>query len=387
MRLFLKLFNLAWLAAKSTRRYPTRSFLTLMGVATGMFLFTTIETVQSSLHDATVTSAEDTTLVVYRENRFCPATSRLPEHYKDEISQIGGVKSVTPIQIVVNNCGTSLDVIVFRGVPRDGYTSGSLGFRLVKGTFENWQIREDGALVGKNLAERRNLKVGDKFDAAGITVQVAGIVETEDSPQNNNVAFVHLPFLQQASRIGLGIVTQFNVKVAEASLLQSVAAAIDKRFSTDTEPTSTQPEKAFFASTAVELIELIRFSRWIGFACVIAVIALVANTILLTVSGKISEHAVLKTLGYTKLWIGWLVLAESIYLSFFGGIAGIFSAFCFLHFNSFSIGNEGLVLAFVPTQEVLLGGVIATIALGLLSGIYPAWRAGGNSISDSLRAR
>jgi ABC-type antimicrobial peptide transport system permease subunit len=82
-----------------------------------------------------------------------------------------------------------------------------------------------------------------------------------------------------------------------------------------------------------------------------------------------------------------LVLAESIYLSFFGGIAGIFSAFCFLHFNSFSIGNEGLVLAFVPTQEVLLGGVIATIALGLLSGIYPAWRAGGNSISDSLRAR
>ena len=185
----------------------------------------------------------------------------------------------------------------------------------------------------------------------------------------------------------MGIVTQFNVKVAEASLLQSVAAAIDKRFSTDTEPTSTQPEKAFFASTAVELIELIRFSRWIGFACVIAVIALVANTILLTVSGKISEHAVLKTLGYTKLWIGWLVLAESIYLSFFGGIAGIFSAFCFLHFNSFSIGNEGLVLAFVPTQEVLLGGVIATIALGLLSGIYPAWRAGGNSISDSLRAR
>ena len=386
MKVFLKLTNLAELAAKNVVRHRTRSLLTLLGVGTGMFLFTSIETMQQTLHNATVVSAEDSTLVVYRENRFCPATSRLPEHYQNEISRVAGVKSVTPVQIVVNNCGTSLDVVVFRGVPSDTLKNQSSGVRILDGTFENWEKRTDATLIGKNLANRRNLHVGDSFDAAGITVQIAGIIETlDDSAQNDNVAFVHLSFLQQASRIGLGLVTQFNVKVEEPSMLKRVANEIDERFSTDTDPTSTQPEKAFFANTAMELIELIRFSRWIGLACVIAIIGLVANTILLTVNGKIAEHAVLKTLGYSKLYIGWMVLCESIFLSFFGGTMGIICAFCYLHFQSISIGNEGLVLAFIPTQQVLIWGVFTAIGLGLLAGLYPAWKAGTHSISESLK--
>ena len=61
-------------------------------------------------------------MIVYRENRFCPSTSRLPEYYKEEI-QNEGVRMVVPIQIVVNNCGTSLDVVVFRGIPKNQMNS------------------------------------------------------------------------------------------------------------------------------------------------------------------------------------------------------------------------------------------------------------------------
>ena len=46
---------------------------------------------------------------------------------------------------------------------------------LLHGSFDEWTRRIDGALIGKNLARRRNLKVGDKFDAAGITVEVSAI--------------------------------------------------------------------------------------------------------------------------------------------------------------------------------------------------------------------
>ena len=65
------------------------------------------------------------------------------------------------------------------------------------------------------------------------------------------------------------------------------------------------------------MIELIKFSRWIGIAAVFAVIGLIANTILIAVRGKVSELAVLKTLGYTRLSIAWLIVAEGIMLSFF----------------------------------------------------------------------
>ena len=72
---------------------PIRN-LTVFGVATGMFLFGTIETMQDSLKNATEITANDTTLVVYRENRYCPSTSRLPEYYKDENQKIKELKAL-----------------------------------------------------------------------------------------------------------------------------------------------------------------------------------------------------------------------------------------------------------------------------------------------------
>ena len=386
MKFFATLFNLWVFASKNAIRNRLRSLLTLLGVIAGMFLYTTIETVQTSLHYATVTNAKDNTLIVYRENRFCPSTSRLPEHYQNEIAKIDGVKSVHPMQIVVNNCGTSLDVVVFRGIHYKYIHDQSHKVALLHGSFDEWTRRIDGALIGKNLARRRNLKVGDKFDAAGITVEVSAIIETEDESQNNNIAFVHLGFLQQVSKIGLGIVTQFNVKVANPSDIENIAQAIDDRFSTDTEPTSTQPEKAFFASTALELIEMIRFTRWIGLACVVAVIGLVANSVLISVRGKITEYAILKTLGYSNLSISWLILAESIFLSLMGGGLGVSLACGFLHFQGVSLGNEGLILAFIPTIEVIVIALTVALVLGIISGLYPAWEGSKKSIVMNLKS-
>ncbi len=382
----LTFLNLLVLATKHVARNRTRSFLTLVGVATGMFLFTTIETMQDSLNEATVTNANDTTLVVYRENRFCPSTSRLPEYYKQDIEAIDGVTAVIPMQIVVNNCGTSLDVVVFRGVLKQQNTAHYQIMKLVKVSQSQWLNRDDGALVGSNLAQRRNLNIGDTFDAAGVTVSVSAIIQSEESSQDDNVAFVHLPFLQQASRLGLGVVTQFTVKVEDSSLLEPVAREIDETFKSAADPTNTSAEKAFFANTAKELIELIQFSRWIGIASVFAVVGLIANTILITVRGKISELGVLKTLGYTRINIAWLIIAEGLLLSLTGGFCGVLTASIFLHLQSITIGNEGLALAFIPSVTVWLSGIGLSVLLGLLAGFYPAWYASRQSIAQNLRA-
>ena len=381
----MRALNIITIAFKYVVRNRTRSILTVLGVATGMFLFGTIETMQDSLKNATEITANDTTLVVYRENRYCPSTSRLPEYYKDEIKKIKGVESVIPVQIVVNNCGTSLDVVVFRGIPADRINAISKNIEVLNGSVNEWLNREDGALIGANLAQRRRLDVGDSFDAAGVTVLVSGIIRSAESSQDDNVAYVHLPFLQQASRVGLGTVTQFLVKVSDSSLLNSVSRQIDNRFKTESEPTDTTPEKAFFASTAKELIELIGFSRWIGIASVFAVIGLIANTILIAVRSKISEHAILKTIGYSELSISWLIISEAIILSVVGGIAGIAGASIFLHLQKITIGNEGLALAFIPSFSIWLKGFSLSLLLGIVAGVYPAWLAGRQSIASNLR--
>jgi putative ABC transport system permease protein len=104
---------------KQIKRSPIRSSLTLGGIAVAMFLFVMVESMRTGVKEATEMSAGETTLVVYRENRYCPFSSRLPQYYEDRIKQIDGVASVVPIKIHVSNCGASLDVVTFRGVPRD----------------------------------------------------------------------------------------------------------------------------------------------------------------------------------------------------------------------------------------------------------------------------
>src|SRR5687767_7549444 len=171
-----KFIPLVW---KQVTRHRTRTLLTVGGVATAMFLFTAVQAMQAGVREATETTAKDTTLVVYRQNRFCPATSRLPEYYGDRIAKVPHVVSAVPMKIVVNNCRTSLDVVTFRGVPEERFVEDYVGdLKLLEGSVQEWQRRTDAALLGETLANRRGLKVGDRFDAAGVTVYVAGIVHS-----------------------------------------------------------------------------------------------------------------------------------------------------------------------------------------------------------------
>ncbi len=144
---FPGLINLLVLAGKQLVRHRMRTLLTLAGAAIGMFLFATVETLQSSLRQSTQATADDTTLVVYRENRFCPATSRLPEHYLNEIQRLDGVAEVIPIQILVNNCGASLDVVAFRGVPPGDLLQFAPEIEVLEGSLDGWKSRSDAALL------------------------------------------------------------------------------------------------------------------------------------------------------------------------------------------------------------------------------------------------
>lgn len=378
----LNLLKLAWI---QLIRHRVRSLLTIFGVASGMFLFTAVETLQRSLGKATEASAADTTLVVYRENRFCPSASRLPEHYADEIRRIEGVREVIPVQIVVNNCGASLDVITFRGVPDTLLQKFAPEIQIIEGSMEEWKRRDDGALLGEVFAQRRGLKPGDRFDATGVTVTVSGILRSPFA-QDNNVAYVKLPFLQQASRAGLGVVTQFNVRVTESKKLEPVAAAIDEMFRSGQEPTDTRPEKAFFAETASELVELIGFTRWLGVGAVIAVGGLVANALLLVVRGRVKENAVLRTLGFPGRAIGWLVVSEGGMLGLAGGVVGVGMAAAFLRWQSFTMGNEGQTLAIQPDARVVVIGVMAALILGVFASLWPAFQAMTQPIVKNLRS-
>ena len=223
------------------------------------------------------------------------------------------------------------------------------------------------------------------FDAAGITAYVAGIIRSDD-PQDHNVAYTALPFVQLAGRDQLGIVTQFNVKVRDASMLDRVADDIDRVFATAQEPTATFSEKAFIGRVADDIIELVGFARWLGLGCLAAVLALVANSIVLSVQSRISEHAVLQTLGFSGSQIAGLILVEGLVLSLIGGGLGAAAAVVVARYSDIAMSVEGISIPIAASTGLLLSGLLVCGAIGMLAGLVPAWQASRREIAACFRA-
>lgn len=382
----MKVFQCIPYVLKQITRNRVRSLLTIVGIAISMFLFTSVQAMNHGVTIATSETANDTTLVVYREDRFCPSTSRLPQDYQARIERIEGVRSVTPMKIVVSNCRTSLDVITFRGVPKDDFINGpGAKFEVIDGSFDEWRSRTDAAILGETLAQRRGLKPGMRFDAAGITAYVAAVVRSPD-PQDQNVAYTALEFVQLAGRDQLGIVTQFNVKVEESSMLDRVAEDIDEMFRTAQEPTATFSEKAFIGRVADDIIELVGFARWLGIGCLAAVLALVANSIVLGVQSRVSEHAVLQTLGFSARLVALLIIVEGVLLSLIGGSLGALAALIVASAGSFALSVEGTSIPIVAGPALLMTGIVICGIIGTLAGLLPAWQASRKEIAACFRA-
>jgi putative ABC transport system permease protein len=128
------------LVVKQVARHRVRTLLTVSGIAISMFLFSSVQAMQRGVTQATRVTAAETTLVVYRKDRFCPATSVLPQDYQSRIERINGVVSALPVKIVVSNCRTSLDVVTFRGVPKDEFlVQRGDAIKMVSGSLEDWK--------------------------------------------------------------------------------------------------------------------------------------------------------------------------------------------------------------------------------------------------------
>ena len=373
---------------KQIKRSPIRSTLTLGGIAVAMFLFVMVESMRTGVKEATEMTAGETTLVVYRENRYCPFSSRLPQYYEDRIEQIDGVANVVPIQIHVSNCGASLDVVTFRGVPKKSIQHAlAKDGVIVDGSIADWKKRGDGAIVGSVLAKRRGIKVGDRFSAAGIDIFVAAIQET-DQAQDKNSAIVQLPFLQEAARKGgTGtIVTQFNVRVENPDELDIVSSAIDDTFAHDEHPTSTFPEKAFVGRAARDIVHLAEVAGILAWGALVAVFALVANAVVLAMRDRVKDHAVLQTLGYTGWLIGWMVLIEGATIALIGGIVGGIAAYATVQFGQFTMTMEGVNIEMATGPSAAIMGIALALGLGMFAALLPALRLARTDIASCFRA-
>ncbi len=369
---------------KTLWRHRTRTILTVSGSAVALFVFCFVASIQEGLDALTRQHQNQQTLIAFQANKFCPVTSHLPQDYETQIAKIQRVRDVVPIQVFTNNCRASLDVIVFYGLPAERLKA-IRAFRLVAGSWESFQRYQDAALVGRAVASRRSLATGDKFSLGQLTITVAGIYESPDPAEENHI-YTHLEFLQRGPNRNLvGTVTQFEILLEPHADANALCREIDATFRNRQVATDTRPKGAFQAKSLGDLVQLIRLSHYLGYACVGVVLALVATTILMAVQDRVGEHAVLQTIGCSGTRLFFMVLTESVLLSVLGGGLGVGSALLGLAWTNLAVGAEAVTIAFTPSARLACTGMAVAVTAGILAGLAPAWQVSRAEIVPALR--
>ncbi len=376
--------GLGALAAANLRRRLLRTLLTVGGVAAAIALYLLVESLSAGL-DAALTGGESArTLIVYRQNRYCPQTSFLPQAEAARIAELDGVESVLPVKVFLSNCRTSLDVVAFHGVPA-GELFAARTLELIAGDRATFEARPDTALVGEQFALRRGLEVGKPVKFNKIEVTVAGIFRSPE-PIEENLVVTHLETLQRSAVVQQqGTVTQFEVKVRDPARARAIAEQIDAMLATSPAPTDTRAKQAFLESAVGDLRELLKFGRLFGAGCVAVMLVLVANTVAMSVQERREELALLRTLGFRGARVARLLLGESAGLALLGGLLGVGGAVATVAATRLTIGVEGVMVTFALSPLLLLEGLAVAALAGVLAAALPAWRATRAPIPAALR--
>lgn len=124
---------------------------------------------------------------------------------------------------------------------------------------------------------------------------------------------------------------------------------------------------------------------------------------MMSILERTSEIGLMKAIGARDSDILMLFLLEAVLIGFLGGVVGVGCAFIMQNFINDAVLNsqlegasqigflpinaamiEGGELIIIPTELALLAIAIASI-VGILSGVFPAWRAAKMSPVDALK--
>jgi putative ABC transport system permease protein len=239
------------------------------------------------------------------------------------------------------------------------------------------------AVMGYEAAELEQRVVGDMIlvPEKNVQLKVVGILERTGT-QDDGTIFVPLKTLQRIS--GIDKITTIGIKVNKDADIVKLEAELFQL---------PDMQVVSFSQVKQTIMKLIATARvMVLFIAVIALLIAmvgVVNTVLMSVLERKHEIGILKTMGAMPSDIFRLVWTETLILCATGGLLGLGLAFAFARLSDVLVRR---ILPYAPGGELVavdlkLSSVtlVIVVAVGLLSGIYPAWKAGRVRPLDSIR--
>jgi len=399
-------------AKRKTHFVSFIAFISIAGVSLGVFALIVVLSVMNGfgneLRDRTLSMTSHATVTGF------DGTMSNWEQNAATARQNPNVVSAAPYirkEVMMSN-GRRVSGSLVRGIePESEKTVSTVAGKMVSGELTDLRPGDYGIVLGRELANSLGVYEGDRITVitpqASVTAigimprlrrfKVVGVFEVGMHEFDSAMAYIHITDAAKLFQIDEGKVNGIRLKLADLFEAKQVTRELDKVFGEEYWIRDwTRQHSNFFKALKTE-----KTVMFIILLMVIAVAALnIVSTLMMTVTDKEADIAILRALGMTPGSIMIIFMIQGSVIGIFGTLIGI-AAGVPVALNVFEIVSwmEQLfntdflpsdvyyisdITADVQPREVLTYAVSA-FAISILATIYPAWRASRTTPAEALR--
>ena len=384
----MRFLYLIW---SNLKRRKLRTLLTLLSIVVAFVLFGLLSSIKQALTGGVSIAGQNRLVVRHKVSII----QLLPASYKERMERIPGVSLATHQTWFGGNFKQEPKVFFMQNpvVPEE-FLDIHPEMVLPPEQKEAWLKTRTGAIVGRKTAERFHWKIGDKVpifspiwrQADGNQTwdfDIVGIYDTKEKAADNMSLFFRYDYFDEARNGAKGQVGWYTIRVKDPAQATEIAKQVDREFENSDAETKTEPEGAFAQSWANQIGNIALMTAAILGAVFFTILLVTGNTMSQGVRERTGELGVLKAIGFTNTQVLLLVLAESCLIAILGGAMGLGLACLIVPAVGQALSNF-LPMFFFPVRDLILGVGIC-VALGLITGIFPALAAMRLRVADALR--
>ncbi len=358
---------------KNLWRRKTRTFLTLIGVAIGVMAVVTLSAFAEGFINAysTVLTSSGADIIVTQSDAADIILSAVDDAVGPRLLTISGVTRVSGVLLGVV---TAPDVPYFVIFGLDPKEFGIAHYKIVEG---QPIVAPRQVLLGKVAAKNFKKQVGDHYKIQEVSFRIVGIYETGQGIEDMG-AVIALKDAQEIFKKPRQV-TYYQLQTQHPALTPAIVQEIERRF-----PKLAAVKSANFMDEQQET-QMLRAMGWfIGLLAVLGGGLVMMNTMLMSVFERTREIGVFRAVGWSKGRVVRLILGEALWLSILGGMVGIGIAIWLVSaLNQLPALYGFLDSALLPALYVQ--GLITAMLLGIVGGLYPAWRAARLQPVEAMR--
>jgi len=389
----LQVFIVTWTNLRTVHQRLGASLAAMVGVAGVVAVMVTVLSIAEGFRQTLAGTGDDATVIVMRGGTDTEMNSALNTESMKIIADAPGIRRVDGRSLA------SAEIYVLVDRPKKG-TGGAANVPL-RGVQETaFEVRPNVKVV-----EGRRFEPGRNEIIAGIgAVEAFEGLDVGSTLRIGNESWTVVGSFEAGGTLPESELWA-DVKVLGPTYMrfttvQSVYARLEspEAYTTFKDALTSDPrldvqverESDYYAGQSEMLTTLVRvLGIFIAMLMGIGALFGAINTMYSAVSARAREIATLRALGFGGIPVALSVLTESLVLAAAGGAVGAVCAF--LVFNGYRAATlnwdtfSQVTFAFAVTPELMLQGVVYSLALGVVGGMFPALRAARQPVASALR--